>query len=100
MQRIGAAPPAKGAAAECGYLGRMDEVTRQSHIRLIRSIVRAYRPFGMQLLVDQATIGKSRVEDLDDDSLINLHRDIERALECIQDGITFTEAGLIRTRLS
>lgn len=78
----------------------MDEVTRQSHLRMIKSMVRAFRPYGLQLLVDQATIGKSRIDDLDDEAVIDLHRNLERALECIQDGITFAEAGLIRPQLS
>lgn len=98
LQRISAAPPAKGAAAECGIAVRMDEVTRQSHIRVIRSLVRAYRQFGFQLLVDQATIGKAGIDDLDADGLIALHRDLDRARECLADGITFEEAGLIRSR--
>lgn len=63
-------------------------------------MVKAFRPYGLQLLVDQATIGKCGVDDLDDDALIDLHRNLERALECIQDGVTFEEAGLIRTHLA
>lgn len=67
---------------------------------MIKSLVKAFRPYGLQLLVDQATIGKLGINDLDDDAIIDLHRNLERALECIQDGITFAEAGLIRAHLS
>lgn len=100
LQRIAAAQPAEGAAAECGVVGRMDDIVRQSHIRMIRSLTKAYRQFGFQLLVDQATIGCAGVEDLDDDALIALHRDLERARDCITDGVTFEEAGLLRNRYS
>lgn len=76
----------------------MDEITRQSHIRMINSLARAYRHFGFQLLIDQATIGKAGIDDLDDDALIALHRDLDRARECVNDGVTFEDAGLIRSR--
>ncbi len=98
LQRINAAPPAKGAAVECGFIGKMDDITRQSHVRVIKSLVRAYRQFGFQLLVDQATVGVAGIDDLSDDDLIALHRDLERGRECLADGITFDEAGLIRSR--
>ncbi len=76
----------------------MDDVTRQSHIRMIKSLAIAYRQFGFQLLVDQATIGKVGIDDLDDDGLIGLHRDLERARECLNDGVSFEEAGLLKSR--
>ncbi|KRG39117.1 hypothetical protein ARC78_14965 [Stenotrophomonas pictorum JCM 9942] len=76
----------------------MDDITRQSHVRVIKSLVRAYRQFGFQLLVDQATVGVAGIDDLSDDDLIALHRDLERGRECLADGITFDEAGLIRSR--
>lgn len=94
-----AAAPAKGARKRppMPAIGEMDRICRESHIRMIRSLVRAYRPFGFQILVDQATIGRSGVDELDDAELIDLHRTIDRARECLQDGITFEEAGLIKS---
>lgn len=50
----------------------------------------------MQILIDQATFGLAGIEELDDDALVQLHRDLERARECIQEGISFEDAGLIR----
>jgi hypothetical protein len=50
----------------------------------------------MQLVIDQATFGLSGFEDLDDDGLIQLHRDLERAQDCMRDGISFEDAGLLR----
>ncbi|TDB29740.1 hypothetical protein ATCM_12615 [Stenotrophomonas sp. ATCM1_4] len=64
---------------------------------MIRSLTRAYRPFGFQLLVDQATIGRAAIEDLSDTELLALHRDLDRARECLTDGVSFEEAGLLRS---
>jgi len=75
----------------------LDAVTRESHIRMIRSLRRYYAAFGMGLIVDQATLGVAGIEDLDDVALVQLHRDIDRARECIADGVTFEEAGLLRS---
>lgn len=94
-ERIAAAPP-KAPPARLAVQG-MDRICRDSHIRMIRSLVRAYRPFGFQLLVDQATLGRAGMDELDDHELIDLHRAIDRARECLQDGITFEEAGLIKS---
>lgn len=73
---------------------RMDAITRESHIRMIRHLRRSY---GLQMLVDQATFGKAGVEQLGDDDLLALHRDLDRARECIADGISFEDAGLLRS---
>lgn len=75
----------------------MDPVTRESHLRMIRQLRRAYRQFGFDLLVAQATMGKTGVEALNDDELVGLHRDLDRARECLNDGVTFEEAGLLRS---
>lgn len=74
----------------------MDQVTRESHIRVMRGLQRHYRAFGFDLLVAQATVGKAGMHDLSDEELVALHRDLDRARECIADGVTFEEAGLLR----
>ncbi|WP_434029162.1 hypothetical protein [[Pseudomonas] boreopolis] len=74
----------------------MDDITRESHLRMIRSLVRAYRGFDFGLLVDQATIGKTGLDGLTDNEVIQLHRDLARARECLQEGTSFEEAGLLR----
>lgn len=81
--------------AECART--MDAVTRESHVRMITSLRRFYRPYGMDLIVNQALIGKGSVDDLDDDDLVALLRSIDRARECIADGIGFDEAGLLHS---
>jgi hypothetical protein len=54
--------------------------------------------YGLQVLVDQAIFGKGSVDMLDDDELVALHKDLERARECAADGITLEDAGLLRSR--
>lgn len=76
----------------------MDAVTRESHIRLITSLRRFYKPYGMDLIVHQALLGKSSLDDLSDEELIGLQRTIDRARECIADGISFEDAGLIQAQ--
>lgn len=71
----------------------MCAVTRSSHIRVINHHRRWY---GLQLLVDQACIGYAGIDDLPDEAILALHRDIDRARECIKDGISLEDAGLIR----
>lgn len=99
VERINAAP-----SATPKYAGRQhipnrpgfDSVVRESHIRMIRSLARTYRQFGVQLIVDQATLGKAGLEELTDGELIALHRDLDRARECIRDDVSFEEAGILR----
>lgn len=75
----------------------MDDIERESRIRWIRALVRAYKGMGMDLIYKQALVGKRWVEDLSDDELTELHRNIDRARECLADGVTFEEAGLLRS---
>lgn len=75
----------------------MHELERESHSRMIRHFRRRLGYAG-QLLMDQATFGVSGIECLDDASLVQLHRDMERAMECVQEGISFEDAGLIKSR--
>lgn len=75
----------------------LDDVERESRIRWIQALARAYRPQGMDLIVKQAMISKRYMSDLSDEELLELHRNIDRARECMADGITFEEAGLLRS---
>lgn len=97
QERIAAAPPKRCSSrpppAQMG-----SSVWRVSQIRLIRSLVRTHRAYGFQVLLDQATLGHSDLQDLSDDELIDLHRTIDRARECVQDDISFEDAGLIKSR--
>lgn len=73
----------------------LDRITRESHLRIIRHLRRRYR---LGLLVDQATFGKAGLNDLDDAAVVALHRQLDRARECLEDGVSFEEAGLIRSQ--
>ncbi len=88
-------PTGKAFAQKDGF--RMDVVLRESHIRMIRHFKRRWgQP--MQLLIDQACFGYMGVEQLPDDDLIQLHQDLERAQDCMRDGVSFEDAGLLRSR--
>jgi hypothetical protein len=64
---------------------------------MIRNLRNAYKRLGMELIVSQALVGKGGLDDLEDEELINLLNDIHRARECIQDGVGFDDAELIRS---
>lgn len=91
-RELPSAPPRGDAPARV-----MDDVTRESRIRLIRSLSSAYRAFGFRLIIDQALVGKASIEALSDQEIIALHRALDRARECLRDGIDFEEAGLLRS---
>jgi hypothetical protein len=76
--------------------GGMDAVTRESHLRMILTLKKAYRAFGVELLINQATVGKGSIYDLSDEELVRLHCDLERALDCIRYDVSFEDAGLLR----
>lgn len=77
---------------------RLDPVDRDMHARMIHHYRRRYAVYGIQIIIDQALseAGVAMVYDLDDDALLALRRDIDRAWQCIEDGVAFEEAGLIR----
>lgn len=75
---------------------QLDDLTRESHCRMIRHLRRRWG-YSMQLIIDQATFGLAGIEQLDDEQLIQLHRDLERAQDCLHDGVTFEDAGLLRS---
>jgi len=66
---------------------------------MIRHIRKRWRSYGdpMQAVIDEACFGLAGIDQLDDEGLIALHRRLERAQDCIREGITFEDAGLIRS---
>lgn len=91
-----ATPPRLRLVPKSAALG-MDSVTRESHCRMIRHFRRHWGS-SMQMLIDQACFGVGELEALSDDALVQLHSDLERAMECMRDGISFEDAGLLRPR--
>lgn len=73
----------------------LDATTRESHLRMIRHLNKRW---GLQIIVDQATFGRASIDDLSDDEVVNLHQALHRAHECVNDGISLEDAGLIRSR--
>lgn len=70
--------------------------TREVHISLIRGYRSLYRQYGMHLVVDQYLTEKGVLENLDDDELLTVRAAVDTARECITDGISFEERGLLR----
>ncbi|WP_322547235.1 hypothetical protein [Stenotrophomonas geniculata] len=66
------------------------------HCRMIRNIRRRCGEAG-QHIIDQACRGVAGIESLPHEDLIQLHKDMERAEECLREGISFHDAGLLRT---
>lgn len=95
--RHGSGKPAlKLVASKADPAAGMDAIERESHLRFIRSMRRAYRQLGMDLIVNQATLGKGTIDDLTDEELVQLHRDMDKARDCLRDDVSFEDAGLIR----
>lgn len=74
---------------------QLDDLTRESHCRMIRHLRRRWG-YSMQLIIDQATFGLAGIEQLEDQQLVQLHRDLERAQDCMREGISFEDAGLLQ----
>ncbi len=73
----------------------MDPITRASHLRFIRTLVRSYQPMGLQLIVDRALVGYAGLDDLPDNAVLQLHHDLDHAMDCAREGVDFKDAGLI-----
>lgn len=71
----------------------LDPIFRDAHMKRILHLQRAYR---LHWLVDQATFSVASLSCLEDCDLIRLLNDMERARECMADGISFEDAGLVR----
>lgn len=100
LTAVGSAKPAEPEGvpvASTKPAVRMDVVLRESHYRMIRHFRRRWGA-PMQLLIDQACFGYMGIEQIPDDDLIQLHKDLERAEDCMRDGVSFEDAGLLRSR--
>lgn len=74
--------------------GSLDLVSRDVIYRRLRDLSRMY---GLGWLITQETprVGGT-IECLSDDGLLSLLEMMERARECLVEGISFDEAGLVR----
>lgn len=71
---------------------QFDSITRDCILRRIRYLARAYR---LQWLVDQEAFNEPNIDTLEDHALGRLLRKLETARECLQEGISFEDAGLV-----
>lgn len=71
-----------------------DAITREACFRRIRFLRKAYR---LACIVDQHCFNVPAMECLEDAQVSALLTDMERARECLLEGISLDEAGLIRT---
>ncbi|WP_223670351.1 MULTISPECIES: hypothetical protein [Xanthomonas] len=76
----------------------MDDITREGHYRMIRHYRHFWGP-PMQILIDQACREVAGFEQLGDEELRQLMRDMDRGIECIREDIKFEDAGLLRSIL-
>jgi len=72
----------------------LDPIFRDAHIKRVLHLQRAYR---LQWLVDQETFNVASLSCLEDCDLIRLVALLERARECIADGVSLEDAGLVRS---
>ena len=75
----------------------IDSITREAMVSRIRDLARMYR---LDWLVRQETFHVPTIELLEDDELSALLSDMEAGRECVVDGISFDDRGLVRSRAS
>ena len=95
QERIAAAPAKPRLTVVPAQPGMYDPITRDAVLSRIRDLRRMYR---LGWLVRQETFNAPALECLEDAELSKLLQDMERARECLQDDISFEEAGLVRAR--
>lgn len=66
---------------------------RKALLREIKYLAKAYR---LTWMMNQATFRKGKLKDLDDGELVSLLKDMQRAIECPDDDVSYKEAGLLK----
>lgn len=70
-----------------------DSITRESCLRRIRYLVRQYR---LRPLLDQEMFDMPGIDCADDAEVARMLRLLEKAAECLREGIPLEDTGLIR----
>lgn len=70
-----------------------DSITREACVRRIRFLARNYQ---LGWLLDQETFDTPGVDTLPDARIAAILKTLEHARECIADGVSLDEAGLVR----
>lgn len=73
----------------------LDSITREAMYSRIRDLQRMYQ---LGWLLRQETFHVPAMECLEDAELSGLLTDMERARECLVEGVCFEDAGLVRSR--
>jgi len=63
-----------------------------------QQILTLRRIYGLEWFVRQEMFGRLNLEELADEELRALLHSVERAVLCIREGVSFEDAGLIRTQ--
>lgn len=79
--------------ASATHATTLDHITRRSILKRIRLLASSYQ---LQWLVDQETFATTGPEAVDDARLTQLLQDMEAARQCIVEGESLEDAGLIR----
>jgi hypothetical protein len=77
---------------------RIDHVTRDCIYRRVRDLARLYS-LGWLLLQETMHV-QAIMEQLPDEELLDLLARMEQARECLIDGVSFDDAGLVRQRIA
>ncbi|MEF3081898.1 hypothetical protein V3391_06685 [Luteimonas sp. SMYT11W] len=72
----------------------LDSISRDSITRRVRDLERMYR---LTWLINQEAFHVPGIECLEDEELSALLKMMEQARECVVEGISFDEAGLVRS---
>lgn len=71
-----------------------DSITRECILKRVRYLAKAYQ---LHWVIDQATFNMAGVDSLEDRELSKLMSEMERARECVHEGVAFDDAGLVRS---
>lgn len=95
QQRRADRPKLRLVSREDFHAPAADSVTRECRLQRIRWLARTY---SLKWLVNQHTFGLASIDCLEDADLLECHRELEKARECIAEGIPLEDVGLIRTQ--
>lgn len=70
-----------------------ESADRLAVMREIKYLARGYR---LAWMVNQATFRKGKLKDLDDSEMVALLKDMQRAIDCPDDDVSYKEAGLLK----
>lgn len=73
----------------------LDFIARRMHERMIWQLIYAYPGCGFRDIYEHAVRGRGCLAKLSDFEVVDLHDKMDRARECLADGISLEDAGLL-----